>query len=171
MAAAEDCVPSRRRRRPAPHGSPGTSCLDPPQLVRAQLSGLMVPAAARARETPYPTAPLLPLCCCRREWPERCPGGTFPTQSVVREHLGISPSSSSSQVWKLGIGALRAGGTHDGPVGRLWAVSVSPVSTRGQLDGCAPMRPPLPCLSLGCPLSTHRPDTEVARGIAGTGRG
>jgi len=50
----------------------------------------------------------------------------------------ITPSSSSSQVWKLGIEALRAGQPPDRPVGRLWAVTVVLLSTRGHLDGCSP---------------------------------
>jgi hypothetical protein len=75
---------------------------------------------------------------CRAGCPRGQPGRAVPIVCVVREHPGINSSSSSSQVWKLGTGPVRAGRPPTGPVGPLWAGDRRPVSTRGQLDRCAP---------------------------------
>jgi hypothetical protein len=86
-----------------------------------------------------------PLCPASRSVSVPCwdaPGTaaqrSVPTQNVVREISEITPSSSSSQVWKLGIEPLRAVQGGNDPVGRLWAVTVLLLSTRGHLDGCSP---------------------------------
>ena len=98
--------------------------------------------------------------CCTRE---RLWSGAFPTQSVVQGFIEITNSSSSSQVWKLGIGPLRAAQGPNRPVGRLWVVSVFLLSTRGQDDGCAPRSPPLHPLSPASPGSVPRSCPGVAR--------
>src|SRR5690242_9015940 len=78
-----------------------------------------------------------------------CPGETLllgstlqrriPTPSGVREILEISPSSSSSLVWNLGIGPVVAGQGRTGAVRPVWGTGVVLLSTRGHLDGCAPV--------------------------------
>src|SRR5688500_17470396 len=143
-----------RRRRRAPRVPPGTSCLDPPQLCPPPdrstclvtgpfgriycapsvhlVSGLpracgpgavlMVPAVALGGNA-GPTRSLFdPLSTAKRG---------FPTQSAVQGFLDLKHSSSSSHVWKLGIERLSPAQRPNGPVGRLWVVSASPVSTRG----------------------------------------
>ncbi len=76
------------------------------------------------------------------------PAGALPILSVVREHIGRNTSSSSSRLWILGTGPLPAGRPPNRPVGPLWAGRRLPVSTRGQLDSCAPttarLHPPSP---------------------------
>src|ERR1700745_4193889 len=62
----------------------------------------------------------------------------IPTLSGVREFSEITPSSSSSLVWKLGIRVLRAGRSRYGHVCPMWAGGLVLLSTRGQNDGCAP---------------------------------
>src|SRR3712207_1836652 len=94
---------------------------------------LIVPVAVPRGETPSLDGLLQPIDAVLRP-SER----SVPTQSVVREFSEITPSSSSSLVWKLGNEPLRAGQRANGPVGPLWAVSVFLLSTRGQIDGCAP---------------------------------
>ncbi len=81
----------------------------------------------------------------------------IPTQSVVQGFIDITPSSSSSQVWKLGIEPLPTAQVPNGPVGRLWVVSVPPVSTRGHLDGCAPRPAVVHLLSPVSPCCIPRP--------------
>lgn len=81
---------------------------------------------------------------------------SVPTQNVVQGFIGINNSSSSSHVWKLGTGPLSAAQAPDGPVGGLWVVSVLPVSTRGHLDGCAPVTLPVHPLSPASPCSVPR---------------
>ena len=54
-------------------------------------------------------------------------GGTVPTQNVVREIIEITTSSSSSQVWKLGIGPLSAAQRQNWAVGPLWGGHPCPV--------------------------------------------
>ncbi|TQN40716.1 hypothetical protein FHU33_0065 [Blastococcus colisei] len=76
----------------------------------------------------------------------------------------ITPSSSSSHVWKLGIEAVRAGQVPTTAVGRLWAVTVDLLSTRGHLDGCSPssvgvhpLSPVSPCwIPRSCPARRRR---------------
>src|SRR4051812_16321579 len=87
------------------------------------LSLLIVPGAVARGETPAPfLTPPGPLA------------GSFPTHTAVRENLDISPSSSSSHVWKLGRTTDRAGQPANRHVGRLWVDDVLLLSTRGQLD-------------------------------------
>src|SRR5687768_11528358 len=87
----------------------------------------------------------------------------FPTQSVVQGFLDLNHSSSSSHVWKLGIEGLCAAQESNGPVGRLWVVSASPVSTRGHLDGCAPPPVVVHLLSPVCPCWIPRSSRRRAR--------
>jgi hypothetical protein len=84
---------------------------------------------------------------------------TIPTPSGVPEFLEISPSSSSSPVWKLGIGPLRAGQRPDRVVCGMWAADGVLLSTRGQLDGRAPSAPAVHDLSPVHPrdIPTSRP--------------
>src|SRR4051794_15468516 len=96
---------------------------------------------------------------------------SVPTQSVVREILEITPSSSSSQVWILGTTGLRAGGGRNGPVGRLWAVSVSLLSTRGHLDGCAPTSPAVHDLSPSSPRPVPRSYPGLRERLPSVGAG
>src|SRR4051812_12255177 len=98
----------------------------------------MVPAGVPPGETPSPVegsavTVVLPLwrLVGRSGGPAQ---RSVPTQNVVRENLGRSPSSSSSHVWKLGIGPLFAGHRPSSPVGPVWVVTVDLLSTRGQLD-------------------------------------
>src|SRR3954451_1403698 len=85
---------------------------------------------------------------------------SVPTQTGVRENFEISPSSSSSLVWKLGRTTVGAGRHAHRHVGPLWVAGVFLLSTRGQLEGRAhdrgsvhglsPVRPrPIPPLSAG----------------------
>src|SRR5687767_6990390 len=113
--------PTRSRQRPRCTGR-GEEASGPGAV-------LMVPAAALGGNA----GPILRL------WnPLGTAERSFPTQSVVQGILDPNNSSSSSHVWKLGTEAVRAAQGPIGPVGGLWVVSASPVSTRGHLDGCAP---------------------------------
>ena len=76
----------------------------------------------------------------------------------------INNSSSSSHVWKLGTKPLSAAQAPGDPVGRLWVVSVRPVSTRGHLDGCAPVTRPVHSLSPASPCSVPRSRARRRRG-------
>ena len=94
------------------------------------------------------------------------PPGTprFPTQGVVREFIEITTSSSSSHVWKLGIGPRCAAQRAHDPVGPLWGGDRCPVvdmwtdrppctrvvGTPPPLPVPPPVRPP------GMPRSTGR---------------
>jgi hypothetical protein len=89
---------------------------------------------------------------------------SVPTQNVVQGFIGINNSSSSSHVWKLGIGPLSPAQAPDAPVGQLWVVSVLPVSTRGHLDGCAPVTRPVHPLSPASPRSVPRSCARRDRG-------
>src|SRR4051794_21344761 len=82
---------------------------------------------------------------------------SFPTQTWVREFSGITPSSSSSLVWNLGIEALFAGQQRSRHVGALWAAGARPVSTRGHLDGCAPGTTVVHVLSPASPCAVPSP--------------
>ena len=64
-------------------------------------------------------------------------------------------------MWKLGIEGVRPAQEPNGPVGRLWVVSASPVSTGGHLDGCAPRPAVVHLLSPGCPCWIPRPPRAV----------
>ena len=79
----------------------------------------------------------------------------------------INNSSSSSHVWKLGTKPLSAAQAPGDPVGRLWVVSVRPVSTRGHLDGCAPVTRPVHSLSPASPCSVPRSRARRRRGRDG----
>ncbi len=145
-----------------------------------QLAGsgavLIVPAGVPPGETLSPT-------CARTRGPPSSRGPVagsgpaqrrVPTLTVVREFPGRSTSSSSSHVWKLGIGALSAGQHPSGAVGPVWAVTVGPLSTRGQLDRRAHRLPAVHLHSPGCPLGVpmpcaRRPGRPGHR--AGSGRG
>src|SRR3954453_23260294 len=104
---------------------------------------LIVPGAVLPGETP--------ASGCSLRGPFGASAGPLrtgiPTQTGVRENLEISPSSSSSLVWKLGRTLLRAGQRPDRHVGPLWAVSVVLLSTRGHLDGRAHAGPVVHVLS------------------------
>ena len=82
---------------------------------------------------------------------------SVPTQSVVQGFFEITNSSSSSRLWNLGIGPLRAAQARFGPVGRLWVVSVLLLSTRGQNDRCAPGSPSLHPVSPASPRAVPSP--------------
>ena len=96
---------------------------------------------------------------------------SFPTQSVVQGILDPNNSSSSSHVWKLGIDGLPAGQVANPPVGRLWVVSASPVSTRGHLDGCAPSPSVVHPLSPASPRSVPSRLDPRSESTLGPGRG
>ena len=94
----------------------------------------------------------------------RSPGNrSFPTQSVVQGFIEITTSSSSSHVWKLGIGPLRAAQRPNGPVGRCgWSAS----SCCRHVDNSTAVhrgrRPSTPC-PLSRPRSVPR---RVPRSVA-----
>ena len=71
----------------------------------------------------------------------------IPIATGVPEIFEITPSSSSSLLWKLGNRPLRAGQRPRGLLARCGEVSVFLLSTRGQLDGCAPGCPVVHALS------------------------
>ena len=110
---------------------------------------------------------LLQLRLSARKPGRRPPGQGFPTQNVVQGFLDITPSSSSSQVWKLGNRPLRAGQRPNGAVGPLWGASAFLLSTRGHLDDCAPTRPAVHLLS---PVSPVPVPSQSPVAVAGGGR-
>ena len=172
-AAAAGCAPSRRRRRRAPHVPPGTSSLDPPDLVsvlEAPAALERSPASVRCsscllrylRGKPRPSMSVLQALWARDR--------SFPTQSVVQGFIEITNSSSSSHVWKLGTTPLRAAQRPNGPVGRLWVVSVFLLSTRGHLDGCAPTSRAVHPLSPASPCSSPQARAQAVRRTGDAGR-
>ena len=102
---------------------------------------------------PRPAHSLVGRCRCGARG---APSRSVPTQSVVQGFIEITSSSSSSHVWKLGIGPVRAAQGRSDPVGRLWVVSVCLLSTRGQNDRCAPRPSSLHPLSPVCPCCIPR---------------
>jgi hypothetical protein len=137
----------------------GSSAPGPPTWCGAH------PPLRRASASPLPSSRLLhgPLCCLLGGR-VRAPGRHVPTVNVVREQLEISPSSSSSRVWNLGIEPLSAGHRGNRAVGALWAGDRLPVSTRGQLDCCAPS---LTCLHPSSPGHAQGRPHPVPRGPSG----
>jgi hypothetical protein len=109
------------------------------RAVRTGPGGNRCPANGSARQGSRSCRTL--LVCCPHELlggPHGACQRAVPTQSAVQGSLGMTPSSSSSQVWKLGTDPLRAGQRPSRHVGALCVGTTAPVSTRGQLCGCQP---------------------------------
>ncbi len=111
----------------------------------ARCCGLIVPVGADMGEpgtrSGVHSRPSCSAAALRPPAVRRAPGRSVPSPTGVQGHLDISPSSSSSPVWKLGIEVLRAGQAPSRHVGPVWVTGGCLLSTRGHLDGRA-QRPP-----------------------------
>ena len=160
---------------------PGTSSLDPPDLVSVhgaperRWSSLRrrcgahracwVPPGETLSPDRVPAHLLVPGAALSA--PGHGPAERPHPECGSRNSSSRTTSSSSSHVWKLGIGPLCAAQRPNGPVGPLWAVSVVPVvdtwTTRRPCTAVAVRPPPVPCLPRSVPRPCAAPSGRDVR--------